>query len=123
MSNAVKNSRHEEATTYRRELKTALSRSSLSRAAIAEALTSATGDRVTERRINAYLAESKEEYRFPVELELPLCEILGDYSLMELRCRRAGFRMIGPEEEKLIEIGRAFLQQAEARKVLRRASK
>ncbi|QHN04401.1 hypothetical protein FTO74_14290 [Granulicella sp. WH15] len=110
--------RHTEAGILRTQLKEAMQRSPLSRAQIVEKLAEATGDQVTERRLNGYLAESKEDYKFPAELILSICEILGDHSVLLKMVERAGFRMIGPEEERLLTIGAAYEAKVRAEKVL-----
>lgn len=99
-------------------LTNAMRSSRLSRAEIADRISDLTGLPCTERRLNNYAADSRPDYRWPAELDVAFCIVLNDYSLLADRVERAGFRMIGPEEERLIAIGRAFLQKRAAERLL-----
>jgi hypothetical protein len=102
-----------------RFLLTELIRSShKSRSQIAEEMTRLLGERVTERMLNSYTSGAAEKHRWPAQYDIALCEVLEDFSLLAARVNRAGFRMIGPEEERLIEIGRAYVAKARAEKKL-----
>lgn len=59
----------------------AIRRSPLKRAAIAEALTSKLGIRVSEAMLNDYTADNKRGVRFPLLFSSALCEILDDDSI------------------------------------------
>lgn len=86
---------------------------------VAERMTELLGQEVTEQRLYKYSAQSRDDYRWPAEYDIALCEVLGNYSLLEERVKRAGFRLVGPSEERLIQIGREFLRREKADKFLR----
>ena len=96
--------------TITREIK----RSGQSREQIADAMSALVGCRITTRMLTAFTAESKELHRWPAAWDIAFCEVVGSYRLLEERAKRAGFRMVGPEEEELIAIGRAFLDRKKA---------
>ncbi len=110
--------RHEDAIEIRRLL-TLLIRSSVkSREQIAEELSHLLGTTVTRRALDSYTSESAEQHRWPAQYDIALCEVLGDYSLLHERVERAGFKMIGPEEQELLRIGRAYRAKIDAEKIL-----
>ena len=83
-------------------------------------MTEMLGVRVTKKMLDAYTGDSNAAYRFPCAFELAFCRVVGDFSALADRVTRAGFRMIGPEEENLIEIGKAYLQIKQAESSLRK---
>jgi hypothetical protein len=95
-----------------------MKRSSKSREQIAEEMSAMLGVKITARMITSYTSESKELHRWPAEFDLAFCEVTGNYALLADRVKRAGFRLVGPNEERLLEIGRAVVQKARAEKVL-----
>lgn len=89
-----------------------------SREQIADEMTALLSVKVTARMLSSFTAESKERHRFPLEFALAFCEVVGSYRLIRELAKRAGFRMVGPEEERLIVIGRAWEQKRKAEFVL-----
>jgi hypothetical protein len=85
-----------------------------SRAQIADEMTFLTGRKVTERMLNGYTAESKEDYLFPAELTRAFCVATGDTRVLHCLAELNGFRVVSAEESELIELGRAFLQRNQA---------
>jgi hypothetical protein len=85
-----------------------------SRAQIADEMSYLAGREVTERMINGFTAESKEDYRWPAELDRAFCVVTGDSRLLTCRAELAGLRLIDSEEMELLELGRAFLQRSQA---------
>ena len=114
---------YNDAQSVRTLLVQTIKRCPKSRAAIASEMESLLGRTFTEKMLNAFTAVSREDRRWPAEFDRAFCQVTNDYSLLATRVERAGFRMIGPEEERLIEIGRAFVARAAAQKLLREASK
>lgn len=92
----------------------AIRRSGKSRAQIADDMTYLTGVEVTERQLNGYTAESREDWRFPLELERAFCHATGDYSLMVARIELAGFTVIAGEDIAALDLGRKYLARKRA---------
>ena len=88
----------------------------LSRAQIADEMSRLTGITVTERQLNNFSADSREEYRFPSELERAFCAATGDNRLMTCKAELAGLHIITNKERDLMELGRKYLmrQRSEA---------
>jgi hypothetical protein len=107
-----------DASAVRLQITQLIRESAQSREQIADEMTRLLGERVTVRMLNSYTSDAAEKHRWPAQYDIALCEVLGDYTLLEQRCKRAGFRMIGPKEEKLIAIGRAYIAKAKAEKKL-----
>jgi hypothetical protein len=115
------NGRPHDAVLIRRKIARAIKVSKKSRSQVAKEMTAILQVSITERMLTAFAADSKELHRWPAEFDIAFCEAVDDYSLLAERVRRAGFRMIGPEEEKLLEVGRAYLEKAKAEAVLAQA--
>jgi hypothetical protein len=86
----------------------------LSRAQIAEKMSRLVGMTVTERQLNNFSADSREEYRFPSELERAFCAVVGDDRLLTCRAEAAGLHVIDEHGWELLELGREFLRQKRA---------
>ncbi len=86
----------------------------LSRAQLAERMTFLAGTEVTERMLNAFAAESREDHRFPSELERAFCAATGDYQLLTCRAELAGLHLVDDTDLHLMELGREFLRQKRA---------
>jgi hypothetical protein len=113
--------RSEDAAAIRAILSRCIKNSRLSREQIADQMSAALGLRITVPMLAAYTAESKKFHRWPAEFDVAFCQIVGDYSLLAERVRICGMRMIGPDEEALIEVGRAFLQKTKLEDFLKEA--
>jgi hypothetical protein len=87
-----------------------------SRPQIADEMSELLGISVTERMLNAFTAESKELHRWPGAWDRAFCEATGDNRLLCCRLNAAGLRVITPEEEKLLELGRQYLRRKRAEK-------
>jgi hypothetical protein len=81
-------------------------------------MTFLTGRKVTERMLNGYTAESKEDYLFPAELTRAFCVATGDTRVLHCLAELNGFRVVSSEEAELIELGRAFLKRNEAQETI-----
>lgn len=89
-------------------------KSGKSRETIADDMSRLTGTPVTVRRLNAFTAESREDYHWPAELDRAFCVATGCWDLLRVRVEHAGFRMITEIEWELLELGREYLRQKRA---------
>ena len=78
----------------------------LKRYAIAGQMSEMLGTEITESMLNAYTAESKEGYRMPAEYIPVFCQVVKDYTVLEILVAASGCRMIKSEEVYYLEIGR-----------------
>ena len=85
-----------------------------SRATICEEMTYLSGQEVTERRLNGFTAESKEDFRWPAELDRAFCTVTGDTRLLTCRVELHGLHVITADEMELLELGRAFLKRTQS---------
>jgi hypothetical protein len=110
--------RQYDADAVRKLVTCEIARSSKSREQIAEEMQGLLAIPVTARMIGSFTAESKELHRWPGSFDIAFCEAVGSYKLLAERVKRAGFRMIGPNEEELLRIGRAFIAREKAQAIL-----
>jgi len=103
-----------DAALVRLALIEAIRKSDKSRETIADEMSSLSGTQVTVRRINAFTAESREDYRFPLELTRAFCVATSDFTLLRRVAEMAGFRLIDVVEADLLELGRESLRQKRA---------
>ncbi len=103
-----------DAQVVRHSLIESIRKSGKSREAIADEMSVLTGTQVTVRRLNAFTAESREDYRWPAELDRAFCEATGCYDLIRTRVELAGFSLITEAEAELLELGREYLRQKRA---------
>jgi hypothetical protein len=103
-----------DSSEVRAALVDAIRKSGKSRAQLADEMTRLTGTEVTVRRINAFTAESREDYRFPSELTRAFCMATGDFSLLYILAELAGLHVVTAEEMELLELGRQFLKRKSA---------
>lgn len=85
----------------------AIKNGSKSRAQIADEMTNLLGVRVTEQMLNCFTAESKDKHRFPAAFVPALCHITGDVRLLQALAQKLGLMIVGSEEMRLLELGRA----------------
>ena len=64
------------------------------------------GVEITESQLNAWSAESKEGYRFPLEYLPALCYATTDYGLADMVVKACGCKLIKSEEVVLLELAR-----------------
>jgi hypothetical protein len=103
-----------DAKVVRAALIESIRKSGKSRELIADQMSVLTGTEVTVRRLNAFTAESREDYRWPAELDRAFCAVTGCYDLIRCRAELAGFRLITESEAELLELGREYLRQKRA---------
>jgi hypothetical protein len=92
----------------------AIRKSSKSRAQIAEEMTYLVGREITERMLNGFTADSRDDYRWPAELDRAFCEATGDDRLLRCRVELAGYRVISQQEAEILELGRQYLMRQRA---------
>jgi hypothetical protein len=103
-----------DASIVRSALVDAIRKCGKSREALAEEMSRLTGTEVTVRRLNAFTAESREDYRFPAELARAFCAATGSYALLRNLIEMAGFRVVTETEFELFRLGREYLRQKRA---------
>ena len=103
-----------DASMIRAALVEGIRRSGKSREQIADEMSLLTGTEVTVRRLNAFTAESREDYRWPAELDRAFCAVTGCLDLIRCRVELAGFRVISQTEYELLNLGREYLRQRRA---------
>jgi hypothetical protein len=82
-----------------------------SRAQLADEMSLLTGTEVTVRRLNAFTAASREDYRFPAELLRAFCFATGSFLLLRRLVEQSGFSMITLAERDLLNLGRECLKR------------
>lgn len=118
MRTAPKSERKYDGFFVRNLIASEIKESGLSRDQIADRMTENAPRPVSARQLNAWTAESREDWLFPAEMILPFCEAVGRHKLLAEFVKRAGFRMVGTEEERLLRIGRAWEQKRKAEQIL-----
>lgn len=98
-----------DATAIRASLAEVIKQSKKSHVQIAEEMSLLLGQDISESRLYKYTAASRDDYRWPAEYDIAFCQVVGDYTLLADRVIRAGFLMIGPEEQQVLKLGRAYL--------------
>jgi hypothetical protein len=83
----------------------------LSRAEIADRMSYFTGTKVSEIMLNQFAAESREDVRFPSQLERAFCAATGDYTLLACRAELAGLHLVDETGVDLMNLGREYLRQ------------
>ena len=86
----------------------------LSRAVIAEEMSRLVGLTITERMLNGFAAESREDHKFPAELQRAFCAVTGDDRLLTCCAEAAGLHVIDEAGWELLELGREYLKQKRA---------
>ncbi len=107
-----------DAIAVRNLITSEIKRCKKSRQLIAEQMTQLLGDRVTVRMLNSYTSEAAEQHRWPAQFDIAFCEVIGSYKLLHEHAKRAGLRLIGPKEERLIVIGAAYERKLAAEAIL-----
>lgn len=88
--------------------------SGLSREQIADEMSRLTATSVTVRRLNAFTAESREDFRFPLELVRAFCVVVNDFSLLESVASQANLYLVSETAHDLIDLGREYLKEKRA---------
>ncbi|MDP3715696.1 MAG: hypothetical protein Q8R21_04730 [Burkholderiales bacterium] len=96
-------------------LSEAITKSGLSRFAIAARMSELLGREITKAQIDAWTAESKNEWRFPFEYAAAFEVACDCINLQELLARKRGTRILVGEEALLAEMGRIDREVRELR--------
>jgi hypothetical protein len=96
----------------------AIRKSGKSRPQIADEMARLVGRDITERSLNAWTAESKEDHRWPAELTRAFCSATGDDRLLRVLAEAAGLRVINDIESHLLELGRNHLKRSRAERTI-----
>lgn len=96
----------------------AIRNSGKSRAQIADEMSRLVGRAITQRMLDAYTAESREDHRWPGELTRAFCSATGDDRLLRVLAESAGLRVITDAESHLLELGRNYLQRSRAERAI-----
>ena len=108
-----------DAAMIRATLTEAIRKSGKSREQIAESMSRLTGTQVTVRRLNAFTAESREDFRFPLELTRAFCMATEDFTLLRNMIEMAGFRVVTKTEFDVLKLGHEYLTQKRATENMR----
>lgn len=103
-----------DAAMIRTVLTDSIKQSGKSRAQIADIMSRLTGTQVTERRLNAYTAESREDFRFPLELARAFCMATHDFALLKHLIEMAGFKVVTKTEFDVLQLGHEYLTHKRA---------
>jgi hypothetical protein len=103
-----------DAALIRSVLTRSIRNSGKSRAQIADEMSFLVGSKITERQLNGFTAESREDYPWKGELDRAFCFVTGDDTLLKCRAELAGYRVITEQEAELLELGREYLRQKRA---------
>jgi hypothetical protein len=95
-----------------------IQRCSKSRAQIADEMSVLVGREVTERQLNNYTAQSREQFRWPAELTRAFCFVTGDDRLLRALPEAAGLRVIAGTEGDLLDLGRSYLTRKRAERAM-----
>lgn len=98
-----------DAAMVRAILTDSIKKSGKSRDEIAEIMSGLTGTEVTVRRLNAFTAESREDFRFPIELARAFCMATRDFALLRHLIEAAGFRVVTKTEFDVLRLGHEYL--------------
>jgi hypothetical protein len=103
-----------DAAMVRSMLVESIKKSGKSRAQIAEIMSRLSGTEITERRLNAYTAESREDFRFPMELARAFCMATHDFTLLRNLIEMAGFNVVTKTEFDVLQLGHEYLTHKRA---------
>ena len=101
----------DDAYLIRQVITKAMAQSGKSRAQLADEMSCLLGSVVTERRLNGFAAESREDLLFPAQFARAMAEVTGDTRILTCLVEKAGFAVITAEEKLILELGRQVLAQ------------
>jgi hypothetical protein len=113
-SDVVPSGSLDDSSVIRGVLIQSIKRSVKTRAAIAEQMEYLLARTITEKMLNAFTAESRDDRRWPAEFDRAFCKATGDNTLLACRAEMAGLHVITDEEKMLLELGRQFLLRNQA---------
>jgi hypothetical protein len=78
---------------------------------IAEEMSILTGQRITERMLDSWTAESKELHRFPLAFVAAFCQVTNNFDLLSLVTRKAGVRLMRADQMPLLGLAETLLER------------
>lgn len=97
----------------------ALDACGLDREAVARELSRLVGEAVSVHTVNNWCATEKSDRRVPLEYAAALVAITGDASILRAALEVAGFRVLGPEDVPVYELGRIAVEETRRRRAKR----
>lgn len=91
----------------------------IDRESLAAEISRLLGETIHKSVIDSYIAESKEKHRFPLEFSAALAEATGSVDHLAAALPD-GYRIIGPDEEPFLELGKIAAAEEEAKDLRRR---
>ncbi len=85
-----------------------------SRAAIADEMSFHLARTITEKMLNAFTAESRDDRRWPAEFDRSFCAATGDDTLLRCRAEMAGLHVIDDRQRDLMELGEQYIARQRA---------
>lgn len=104
--------------TIRRLVAEAISRCEKSRDQIGDDMSYLLGRRITVHILNLWTAESKDEYRIPLNVVAAFCEVTGDRRLLECVAAKLGLSLVGEQDAYFLALGRAYAAAQQHQKSL-----
>src|SRR6266481_622671 len=95
----------------------------LSRDQIAERMSFLLSFKVTSHMLNGYIADSKENHRFPFAWTRAFCQATGDWRLLRYIVEKAEFLLLTKEDADIVTLGELVIQQENARNEITRHSR
>lgn len=96
------------------QISIAMKLSGKSREQIARIMSTLTGEEITVRRLNSYAADSRDDFRFPLEYLPAFCAATGCSAVLRDVARRCGFALADEKAQTEQRLGRAALARARA---------
>ncbi len=107
------------ATELRHAISEALKRTAKDRFEVAAEMSRLLGIEISKSQLDSWSAESRTEWRFPVEYLAAFEAACGTFSILELLARKRGCRVIMGDECRQVEIGRLEAMKEEISKKLK----
>jgi len=92
-------------------LTSGLSSCGLSREDVAAEMSRLTGEPITRAHLDNWCAESKRDWRFPLEYVTAFCVVTGDYGLVAAVLDGTGQGLADEETRSFAELGRAIVEE------------
>lgn len=106
--------------SVREALKSALDGCEMDRETVAREISRLVGEEVSVHSLNNWCAEGKSDRRIPLEYAAAVVAITGNRGVLDAALGVIGYRVLAPEEEDVLELGRITLEERSRRKAKRR---
>jgi hypothetical protein len=104
----------DDASAIRGILVRSIDESGKGRAAIADEMSRLLARRVSEKMLNAFTAESRDDRRWPLEFTRAFCAATGSDELLRHLVELTGCYVITAEEKLMFDLGRQLIIRGEA---------